>query len=197
MNKPMPKHSIKELEAQIRTLKSQLTKESLTNLLNRRGFNEQILPILDEVNWHLENPKNPRQSIEIRSLSLLVMDLDNFKKINDVYGHSVGDKVLAKVAQVIRSRTRSIDISARWGGEEFVIGLVGTNLEQAAKVAEDLRRTIAATYVTYRTKKIRVTISVGVATLTKKMKFDSLFQNADHALLQAKRAGRNRVVANP
>ncbi|MEW6647236.1 MAG: GGDEF domain-containing protein [Pseudomonadota bacterium] len=125
-------------------------------------------------------------------LSLLVIDIDWFKQVNDRHGHAMGDAVLRSIAHVTQEGLRGDDLLFRYGGEEFVVLLRATPADGAAIVAERIRATIEAASCTCDGKDIKVTVSVGVATLREE-NGDSLFDRADHALYQAKQQGRNRV----
>jgi diguanylate cyclase (GGDEF)-like protein len=133
------------------------------------------------------------------NVSLLVLDIDFFKKINDEWGHPEGDKVLHAVVQVIRGRLRSTDILARFGGEEFIVLMPHTDLEQAQIVAETLRQCIAEAHTQPGLAQPRpVTASFGVATLRPdETHLSDLIRRADIALYEAKRKGRNRVEVDP
>lgn len=128
-------------------------------------------------------------------LSLLMMDVDHFKKINDMHGHLAGDYVLVMLAQLISSALRTEDIFARYGGEEFSILCRGATLDNAALLAERLRGRVAGAAFEHQGKRIPVTISIGVATYVEQPDAETkLIAEADAALYQAKGAGRNRVV---
>jgi diguanylate cyclase (GGDEF)-like protein len=129
-------------------------------------------------------------------LSLLVFDLDHFKKINDGYSHQAGDYVLKELSQVIQSKLiRGDDYFARFGGEEFVIALTSTGLKIAEEIGERIRATIEKHDFQFETRKIPVTISVGISELEPEMStFDELFAKADTALYASKNSGRNRVT---
>jgi diguanylate cyclase (GGDEF)-like protein len=126
-------------------------------------------------------------------LSLIVIDIDWFKKVNDRHGHAVGDTVLRSVAQVIQKGLREGDLLFRYGGEEFVILLNNTAQDGAVQVAERIRAAVAATPCHCEGRDIGVTVSLGVATLAEE-NGSALFDRADHALYQAKNQGRNRVM---
>jgi two-component system cell cycle response regulator len=132
------------------------------------------------------------------SLSVLVADIDYFKKVNDTYGHDAGDNVLREFATRIRRNTRGIDLTCRLGGEEFVIIMPDTDLLHAIQVAERLRSCIAGEpFCVNAADKLSVTASVGVAALESRDDTpETLFKRADVALYAAKRNGRNRVVAD-
>ena len=129
-------------------------------------------------------------------LSLLFMDIDHFKAFNDSHGHSCGDFVLIKVADLIRGSIRRGDIAARYGGEEFTVLLPDTDSKMALLVAERIRRKISQADFVYEGETVKTTISIGVAELMYERDFtsESLVKRADTALYQAKEQGRNRVV---
>ncbi len=131
-------------------------------------------------------------------LSILMLDLDHFKAINDRYGHGAGDQVLKTVAQTLRATSRCADMTFRYGGEEFVIILNKTDASGAKISAERLRATIAGLSCIYDNQEIPVTISVGVATLCHGESKESLLRRADQALYRAKENGRNQIcLAEP
>jgi diguanylate cyclase (GGDEF)-like protein len=161
--------------------------DGLTGLYNRRQFNS-----LASGEWSRFQRYN-------RPLSVLLMDIDCFKQINDGHGHDVGDRALAYVAAVCREAQRSTDITARLGGDEFVMLLPETTLGQARIVAERLRERVAERPMPEyqrRHDEIALRVSIGIAEATLSMSsVDALLKLADQALLQAKRIGRNCVVA--
>lgn len=125
-------------------------------------------------------------------LSLLILDVDHFKEVNDTHGHLVGDEILAELAHFIVKNQRSYDIAARFGGEEFVILLPNTTKEQATTVGEKIRGNVASRL--FSSLKVPVTVSIGVSSLTPTQKtLEELLQAADYALYQSKLEGRNRV----
>lgn len=128
-------------------------------------------------------------------LSVLVLDIDFFKKINDTYGHAGGDYVLREMGQIIGSNLiRSEDFFARYGGEEFVLILAGTNLQMAKDIGERIRATIQNAEFNFDGKKIPVTVSVGLASRrATDLEWSKLFDRADRALYASKQAGRNRL----
>jgi len=127
-------------------------------------------------------------------LSILMMDIDGFKIINDNYGHSAGDIVLAKVAAIAKSEMRGFDILGRYGGDEFLIGLVHTDFEAALMVAERIRIAIAnAEIFVSNIMPIKVCVSIGVRCLQSEMTLDELINNADKKLYEAKSEGKNSV----
>jgi diguanylate cyclase (GGDEF)-like protein len=155
--------------------------DGLTDLSNRK----QLDAILAE-----EIPRARRHG---RDLSLLMLDIDHFKNINDTYGHLTGDYVLRGLASILQKRLRPNDKLGRYGGEEFCAILPETSLSSAATFAEELRALVEAHAFVTEDKQIRVTVSVGAGTLREGMKSADLYQCADEMLYQAKRAGRNQV----
>jgi diguanylate cyclase (GGDEF)-like protein len=130
-----------------------------------------------------------------RDLSLLLMDIDWFKRVNDEYGHPAGDTVLVHVAQQIRSNVRSGDVVARYGGEEFAVLLLETGIGEARRIAEKIRGAVAESVAEVREGNIRVTLSIGCAELIPEdVKETDLLERADQLLYAAKGAGRNRVM---
>jgi len=147
--------------------------DTLTNLLNRRG----LYRILD----HLEG--NIARGINI---SAIIVDIDFFKKINDTYGHNIGDEIIIKVAREIKKAVRKNDWVVRWGGEEFLILIEKTDINQAFSVAEKIRKNLSR--MKHRIVK-RTTVSLGVSQFISN--FNDLFKKADEALYIAKNEGRN------
>lgn len=175
-----------ELEHRILQL---ATIDSLTGVLNRRAFMERI-----EVEVHRSNREN-------LDLSLILVDIDHFKSINDKYGHQVGDRVLQRFAEQLSKPSREYDFVGRYGGEEFVICLPGSNKNQALSVAQRMRKMVEDMKVMlpYGLQSIQITASFGVASF--RLGFDDtvdlLTARADEAMYRAKVEGRNRVcVAN-
>jgi two-component system cell cycle response regulator len=160
--------------------------DALTGLHNRRYMESHLSTLAEQA------------SGRAKPLSLMILDIDYFKSINDTYGHDAGDDVLREFAVRIRKSIRGIDLACRYGGEEFVIVMPETDIQVAGLIAERLRRSIASeTFAVNKgTKRIDVTISIGLATLDRKDEpVADVLKRADTALYRAKNDGRNRVVS--
>ena len=129
-----------------------------------------------------------------RDLSIVMFDIDHFKRINDVHGHLAGDFVLKELARIVQQRIRRDEVFARYGGEEFSIILPETSLDGAVSLAETLRQKVEEHTFNFQADTMKVTVSIGVATLNDADKLASdLIKRADELLYQAKNSGRNRV----
>lgn len=153
-------------------------RDQLTGLLNRHGMVEAIEQLFVDPD---------------RALSLLVLDIDHFKPVNDRFGHDIGDRILAKLGALLLSRTRQSDYAARWGGEEFVLLLPETDESGARAIAEKLRELIAQTAFEVLPDS-QVTVSIGAGGRREGEAYYELFRRVDKALYKAKDQGRNRVV---
>lgn len=153
---------------------------------------------------HLSNRRHMMDALEIElqrtmrkngDLCLVLMDIDNFKNVNDTYGHQRGDMVLAAIAEAVQVELRSYDIAARYGGEEFAMVLPDTSLQAGVTVAGRLRKSVAAIDFPSPMEDLGVTISIGIAALPSPCidSIDALIRAADEALYRAKLNGRNRV----
>jgi len=169
-----------ELQSTLRHVERQATTDALTGQLNRRALDSLLLRCVDEA--------------EHRSFrfSILMLDVDHFKRINDTHGHPVGDQALRAVAERVSAQLRGGDSCARYGGEEFVVLLPGTSLAQACEVGERIRAALAETALA-TTPPLPVTASIGVAEYAPGMLVDGVLAAADGAVYVAKRTGRNQV----
>jgi two-component system cell cycle response regulator len=159
--------------------------DALTGLYNRRYMESHLSTLIDQA------------AGRGKPLSVLVVDIDYFKPINDTYGHDAGDDVLREFGLRLRKSIRGIDLACRYGGEEFVVAMPETDMAVATMVAERLRRRIATEpfSIEQDTRKVEITISIGIAALSgSKDTAAALLKRADQALYRAKRDGRNRVV---
>ncbi len=159
--------------------------DSLTGLYNRRYFEKTLI---DEVELSKRHDD---------VCSLLVIDIDHFKKVNDTYGHMHGDTVIKMIAEVMHQRLRETDVLCRIGGEEFVAICKRTEEAASIKLAEEIRLTVENKVLSVGKDVIKITISIGISTITKSnvsMYGNSFFKYADIALYHSKDSGRNRVT---
>ncbi len=174
----------KELEKELRILSEY---DSLTGILNRRKTEELL------------KQEMSRASRYDRALSLLILDIDHFKKVNDNFGHDIGDLALKHMVAICSENLRKVDFMGRWGGEEFVILLPEVGTDGISLVAEKLRKAIESQpLITDSSKEVSFTVSIGGVVYNKSMSsWDTLFKQADQALYQAKHQGRNQFCLNP
>ncbi|WP_148210893.1 GGDEF domain-containing protein [Methylibium petroleiphilum] len=174
---------IAQLRAEVAAARSEAQTDSLTGLHNRRSFEQHIAKFLAD-----------REA----AMSLVLVDIDHFKLVNDTHGHLFGDQVLMAVARVLKESVRNDDLAARIGGEEFALLLPSTPLKGAVELAERIRTSIANSRIRRRNSEQQVgqiTVSLGVADLWPSDNGESWFSRADEALYASKREGRNRVTA--
>lgn len=181
-NQELQSH-IKKIEQLRGELQEQAILDPLTGLYNRRYLAEFLTH---------EFKRAERENIPI---SLLMMDVDHFKSINDSYGHKTGDKFLIAIADLLKNNSRGSDIACRYGGEEFLLVLPGTDSQTAYDRAEQFRTQCAKIQIQYETKSIGITVSAGIATYPRHTEMaEDLILKADKALYQSKQNGRNRVM---
>ncbi|MCP4136366.1 MAG: diguanylate cyclase [bacterium] len=170
---------VTELEQRSMKLEEKASYDPLTKIFNRSKFDELLVSEIE------------RSQRYYNSLSIIFFDIDHFKRINDTYGHQIGDSVLRNLAFLVQRNIRKADIFARWGGEEFVLVLPQTEVKGAAIVAEKLRVSIRQ----FEFEEVgQVTISFGVTSLTDTDTAEELLSRSDKALYKAKEAGRDRVI---
>jgi len=174
---------IRQLETELEAMSGQVREDQLTRTLNRRGLDEA---------WTAEAARADRQQ---SPLCLAVLDLDNFKQLNDRLGHQAGDHALVHLAEVVRQALRPSDVIARFGGEEFVLLLPHTPAEEAVSVMVRLQRELTRRFFMHGNERVLITFSAGVAERGDGESRDALMKRADSALYEAKRAGKNRVNA--
>mgnify|MGYP001566016169 FL=1 len=161
-----------------RTLEKQATTDALTGIYNRMKFNEIFEQLV-------------AQAIRYKiNISLIMFDIDNFKLINDTYGHQAGDTILKEITKLIHENIRHIDTFARWGGEEFMILTPHTDEESAFKLAEKLREIIRTTKFSVEQ---HITCSFGVTQFKDRDNIDSFLKQVDDSLYRSKHAGKDRV----
>lgn len=173
----------KTLEGIQKQLLEQVNKDSMTELFNRRYFNEIAINLFSLV-----------QKTNI-SMSIIMLDIDDFKLINDTYGHFCGDEVICSIANLLKQLTRNSDICVRFGGEEFVVVLPNTSLENGIKIAEKIRQAIERNVVYFNTnQEIHYTISLGISEVGREdNSLEVALNKADVLLYEAKRLGKNQV----
>jgi diguanylate cyclase (GGDEF)-like protein len=176
---------MRDLETARRRLEDLVRHDALTGVAARR-----------EVETLLE--AEHRRGLRFgHALSVLFVDIDHFKAINDAHGHAVGDDALCHVARTLAGALRSADVVGRWGGEEFVVGLVECEPDEAWTIAERMRRAVAASPLDLGAARVAITVSVGLACGPRRGEAATdLIARADRAMYEAKRAGRNRVVVD-
>lgn len=170
-----------QLKHSVQTLNKLALTDELTQLANRRSFVQSVEQDIS------------RCTTDCCAITLLALDLDHFKGINDVYGHCAGDEALIHTAKLLRGAIRQHDIVGRLGGEEFAIYLGATEEDTAKLVAERIRKIIESNPLNYEDKRITFTASIGMTTKSCQISFNALYTEADDALYQAKSNGRNRV----
>ncbi len=173
----------RQLEEENRTLGEIASHDPLTHLLNRRSMNTYLKSAL-------ENGAGRQLPF-----CLILADIDNFKNVNDTYGHDCGDELLIAVAEVISGNVREEDHVCRWGGEEILI-LLQADLETAVQAANRIRREIAGTIVKYKEKEVSVTITMGISQYMQGETIRSMMDEADRNLYYGKKHGKNQVVTS-
>ena len=180
------KQRTKDLEASKEELKILASIDPMTKLYNRRYFSE----ISDKM-FHIAKREKTK-------LSLIMIDIDYFKNINDTYGHPVGDKVIISIASILKEQTRISDIVCRFGGEEYIILLPNTDIESTEKVAHSIRKLIEDSVVILESSEaLKVTASLGISAVNtqKDIDMEVAIHRADNAMYEAKKSGKNRVFA--
>ncbi len=166
------------LDQRSQTLEERVKKDPLTGAYNRAGIEDSLTIAVH--NWKYKH----------LPLSLLLLDVDHFKNVNDNHGHAVGDDVLRELSALVSDNIRAGDHFARWGGEEFILVCDNTKLAHAKELAEKLRELISTNSFSHQ---LEVTVSIGVAQIKRNETLEALFHRADRALYRAKENGRNRV----
>jgi len=168
------------LKAKLKAVRHEAILDSLTGLYNRRGCDIKL------------------KELDIEQVhSSLAIDIDHFKNINDQFGHFIGDKVIERIAKVIKTSISEQDIAVRFGGEEFIVVMVNKTMSQAHEVAEKIRLAISQLKLMQRDSKAylpKISVSIGIAERQEELNWTAVFEQADTALYQAKNSGRNRSV---
>ena len=168
-----------------RSLRALIMRDGLTGLYNHTAIKEELTAEISSA------------SRNNTPLSLAMIDLDNFKQVNDTYGHPVGDQVLRSLSLVLKQRLRRNDVIGRYGGEEFVIIFPGTTAAIASKVLDQIRQTFSTLYQHSEQGEFAVSFSAGIAEMAPNQDLDVLFDRADAALYSAKHSGKNCIVLAP
>ncbi len=179
------KREIEQLRSEVKKAREEALSDGLTGLLNRKGFDLALAACLEQCNGDTECP------------SLLITDIDFFKRVNDTYGHLLGDKVIRAIAKILSDNIKGKDVAARFGGEEFVVLLPETSLDGAQQFAEKIRATIQKLNIKRADKGesiSNITASLGVASYQRGEHISEFIARADSALYKSKNLGRNRVT---
>jgi len=174
---------IQELETKLEQLSELVREDQLTGSLNRRGLED----VFEREMARCERRNSP--------LCISMLDLDDFKRLNDTYGHAAGDEALIHLVRVIKETLRTLDVIARFGGEEFLIVLPDTTLDDAVKTITRVQRELTKQIFMYNQQRLLITFSAGVALRQPGEDSTALIKRADEALYEAKKAGKNRVVS--
>jgi diguanylate cyclase len=176
---------IEHLKGELELVNRLVQEDQLTGALNRRGLDDALAR---------EAARAERSGT---ALCVALIDIDNFKTINDTYGHQVGDVVLAHLIAIIKETIRTHDLIGRYGGEEFLLLLPESRIEEAVAVSSRLQRQLALNPLVWGSQKLAVTFSAGIAARIPAESNEALIKRADLALYEAKRAGKNRVTVAP
>ncbi len=176
------KKEVAQLNENIRKYRQETITDHLTGLNNRKYMDIKLAEEIVRFGRHGQ------------PFCILLMDIDNFKKINDVYGHIVGDQVIKHLGGVVKAHVRKSDFSFRYGGEEFLVLLLNTDIENAVRIAEQIRSKVETTNFTLKDKTFVITVTIGVAQYMEGESVESLLERADKNLYNGKRFGKNRVV---
>jgi diguanylate cyclase len=180
-------HQVAVLNDELQSARSESDRDGLTGILNRRAFDRHLTDLI------------ARNTVKPQTFALLMIDIDDFKRINDTYGHLTGDSVLVAVVNKCRQSVRGEDVLARYGGEEFAIILSGASLRNAVKKGRQICEAIATTRYLLEglpsEETLSLTVSIGAGFCRSSDTGASLVERADKALYQAKKAGKNRVVS--
>ncbi|MEW8317849.1 MAG: GGDEF domain-containing protein [Candidatus Thiodiazotropha sp.] len=174
------------LQSEVEKLRDEISMDALTGLFNRRALNKRMNELIESYG----DTATP--------FSILMLDIDHFKRFNDSFGHIIGDEVIRRVGLVMRTELRELDFPARYGGEEFTVLLPETDITHALGIARTIHQSVAKLILVKRSTKERlpsVTVSVGAASFRHGDSSESLLERADQALYQAKESGRNRIVS--
>ena len=171
-----------KLYSQNKQLDTLASTDPLTGLYNRRTMTQHIMDVLSDY------------KITQQPFSIIICDIDDFKIVNDTYGHECGDEVLRTLSRTLKSLTRDKDFLCRWGGEEFLVLLKNTDLNLARSIADRIRVCVEKSEIKYNDYDIKTTMTLGVASVTEEQDYNVLFKLADERLYTGKNSGKNVVV---
>ena len=180
----LAQNKINQLEIELQEMGEKVHEDHLTGILNRRGLDDA---------FEREASRAIRQQAP---LCYALLDIDNFKQLNDTHGHKVGDDALVYLVESVKDTTRPEDIVSRYGGEEFVILLPNTELEEAVHILSRIRRNLTKKFFLHENKRLLITFSAGVAQLQPGELQESIFKRADEALYRAKEGGKNQILTS-
>lgn len=178
----LAQNKINQLEVELHQMGEKVHEDHLTGILNRRGLDSA---------FEREAARSARHQA---ALCFALLDIDNFKQLNDTHGHKVGDDALVYLVESIKETTRPEDVVSRYGGEEFVILLPNTHIDEAIQVLSRIRRNLTKKFFLNENKRILITFSAGVAQLQAGESQEDIFKRADNALYRAKKGGKNQIV---
>lgn len=178
----LAQNKINQLETKLLEMSEKVHEDHLTGILNRRGLDNA---------FERETLRSMRHQIPI---CYALLDIDNFKKLNDTHGHQVGDDALVYLVESIKDTTRPEDVVSRYGGEEFVILLPNTKLEEAVQILSRIRRNLTKKFFLHENKRLLITFSAGIAQHQPGESQESIFKRADEALYRAKSGGKNQIL---
>ncbi|WP_374567554.1 diguanylate cyclase [Nitrosomonas sp.] len=175
---------INQLETELQVMGEKVHEDHLTGILNRRGLDSA---------FEREAARSSRHQVP---LCFALLDIDNFKQLNDTHGHKVGDDALVYLVESVKDTTRPEDVVSRYGGEEFVILLPNTNLEEGVQILSRIRRNLTKKFFLHENKRLLITFSAGVAQFRSGESQESIFKRADEALYRAKKGGKNQILTS-
>lgn len=175
---------INQLETELQVMDEKVHEDHLTGILNRRGLDSA---------FEREAARSARHQVP---LCFALLDIDNFKQLNDTHGHKVGDDALVYLVESVKDTTRPEDVVSRYGGEEFVILLPNTNLEEGVQILSRIRRNLTKKFFLHENKRLLITFSAGVAQFRSGESQESIFKRADEALYRAKKGGKNQILTS-
>ena len=178
----MAQDKINQLETELQEMGDKVHEDHLTGILNRRGLDSA---------FERETSRSIRHKTP---LCFALLDIDNFKQLNDTHGHKVGDDALVYLVESVKDTTRPEDVVSRYGGEEFVVLLPNTSLEEAVQILSRIRRNLTKKFFLHENKRLLITFSAGVAQLRAGESQESVFKRADEAMYRAKKGGKNQIL---